>query len=229
MRVYDCDEGKEKDLSGDEFVDVVAGLLARGRVVAMPTDTVFGLVAAAQHEVGVARVAALKGRDRGLPPPVVLGSAASAYSLSSRVTWPLLDLVAPFWPAPLSAVISCRAPLARIVNPGGSTVAVRVPGSDILRRVAERISVVASSANRHGYRPVNCGKDIFAHFEGAPWPVRDVLLSHGVALVVAEVAAGGSSSTVLSWEEGRLVCLRKGAGDDLLRTVDSSFAIGRGA
>jgi tRNA threonylcarbamoyl adenosine modification protein (Sua5/YciO/YrdC/YwlC family) len=229
MRVYDCDEGREQDLTEEEFLLATAKLLASGRVLAMPTDTVFGMISAAQSLEGVERVAALKGRDRGVPPPVIVGSAASAYSLSTPATWPLLDLIAPLWPAPISAVIESETPLARVVNPNGQSVAVRVPDHELLRRVAEQTPVIASSANRHGCSPVKCGAEMFEHFEGEGWPKRDVLQSFGVALVVAEGTSGESPSTVVGWNDGRIVCLREGAGDHLLRAIDPSFGMDAGA
>lgn len=130
-----------------------AALLGAGRLVAFPTETVYGLGADATDERAVARVFDAKGRPHFNPLIVHVAEAAEAFALGvpdSRAE----ALAAALWPGPLTLVLPCRprCPVALLARAGLDTVAVRVPAHPVaLALIREAgVPVAAPSANRTG-------------------------------------------------------------------------------
>ena len=123
-----------------------------GGLVALPTDTLYGLAADPFRADAVARVCTVKGRAEGHALPLI---AADADQIAARLSplSPVAErLAAKFWPGPLTLLIPAPAALARDVTGGTGRVAVRVPAHDIARaicRAADR-PITATSANRSG-------------------------------------------------------------------------------
>ena len=120
----------------------IAGALASGAVVLMPTDTIYGLHAVAANEGAVSRIAELKGRDEQQKPFIVLASSVEQLpELGISATPEVLAALASIWPAPLTAVLPR----------GESTLAVRIPDVEWLRALIARTGpLVSTSANRSG-------------------------------------------------------------------------------
>ncbi len=129
-----------------------AALLAGGDLVAMPTETVYGLCALAASDAAVAKIFAAKGRP-ARNPLIVHGADVDAIR-AICVLSPLAERLAQhFWPGPLTIVARRRADAAvsRLASAGGDTLAVRVPAAQPFRDVAARVGpIVAPSANRSG-------------------------------------------------------------------------------
>lgn len=131
-------------------LDVVAAALAAGGVVAVPTDTVYGLACDPGNAAAVDRIYALKQRPADLELGLLLAEAQEAEGLAC------LDAVArrladAFWPGPLSLVVPVRPHLGLAVPRYTSSIMVRVPDHDLLRQLLRRTGPVAStSANPHG-------------------------------------------------------------------------------
>lgn len=126
-----------------------AELLRAGRLVAFPTETVYGLGANALDETAVQRIYEAKGRPELNPVIVHVASAAAARELA--LDWPAAaDAIArAFWPGPLTIVVRKRPVVPDIVSAGGTTVGLRVPAHPLalaLLREA-RVPVAAPSAN----------------------------------------------------------------------------------
>ena len=123
-----------------------------GGLVALQTDTLYGLAADPFRADAVARVFTVKGRPEGHALPLI---AADADQIAARLSplSPVAErLAAKFWPGPLTLLIPAPAALARDVTGGTGRVAVRVPAHDIARaicRAADR-PITATSANRSG-------------------------------------------------------------------------------
>ncbi len=130
-------------------VDRAAALLRAGEVVAVPTETVYGLAANAFDPEAVARIYALKGRPSHNPIIVHVASAAMARSCASR--WPDLANVigAAFWPGPLTLVVPKSDRVPDIVTAGGTTVGVRWPQHPFMQAVIKACGfpLAAPSAN----------------------------------------------------------------------------------
>ncbi len=126
--------------------------LRRGKVIAFPTDTVYGVGAHAFLPEAVARLYAVKERPVHLPIPLLLPAAAALERVCVSIPPLAWRLAERFWPGGLSLVLP-RAPLIPdIVTAGGETVAVRVPDHALVRELCRRLGapLAATSANRHG-------------------------------------------------------------------------------
>src|SRR5579872_4187525 len=128
-------------------------VLARSGLVALPTETVYGLAARADDDAAVAAIYRAKGRPQFNPLIVHIADVVQAETLA------ILDerarrLAAQLWPGPLTMVLPKRAdaPLAEAVTAGLETVALRCPAHPIMRAVlaASGLALAAPSANRSG-------------------------------------------------------------------------------
>ena len=134
----------------DAALDRATALLRRGGLVAIPTETVYGLAADALDEEAVGGIFRAKGRPAGNPLIVHVADAAMARALAAA--WPVAAeaLAAAFWPGPLTLVVPKGRQVPAIVTAGGETVALRCPAHPLARRLIERsgIPLAAPSANR---------------------------------------------------------------------------------
>ena len=134
----------------------VAELLRAGSVVALPTETVYGLGADAFCEAAVAEVFAAKERPHFDPLICHLWSAKALKDIAD-VPAELQELVAKlaeeFWPGPMTLVLPRKACVPDIVTSGLPTVACRVPRHEVMRGVAKALGhpIAAPSANRFGH------------------------------------------------------------------------------
>lgn len=135
----------------DESVAIAAELLRAGQVVALPTETVYGLAARADDSAAVQRIFEAKGRPSTNPLIVHVASVDAARELTDDFPADAERLAAALWPGPLTLVMKQRAGVvAAQTVAGGQTIAVRVPASGAMQFVLEatRIPLAAPSANR---------------------------------------------------------------------------------
>lgn len=131
----------------------IAQLLRGGGVALLPTDTIYGLHASALDETAVARIADIKGREETKPFVVLASSMEDLNQLGIDAEPDILNALRSIWPAPLTAVLPLRRPIA--ASRGAATLAVRIPALDWLRELVSRTgALVSTSANRSGERPV---------------------------------------------------------------------------
>ena len=122
--------------------------IARGELVVLPTDTVYGVGADAFSAAAVARLLAAKGRGRQSPPPVLVAGLATMRALVSEVPEPVERLVEAFWPGGLTIVLPAQPSLSWDLGDTGGTVAVRMPADRIALELLEECGPLAvSSAN----------------------------------------------------------------------------------
>lgn len=131
-------------------LDRAADVLRRGGLVAIPTETVYGLAANALDADAVAGIFRAKGRPSGNPLIVHVADAEQARSLAAA--WPAAAaaVAASLWPGPATVVVPKAARVPGIVTAAGETVALRCPGHPVTRSLIERagIPLAAPSANR---------------------------------------------------------------------------------
>jgi L-threonylcarbamoyladenylate synthase len=122
-----------------------------GELVVLPTDTVYGLAADAFDPVAVRRLLDAKGRGRDMPPPVLVGSAATLEALGSAVPSWARVLVEHYWPGPLTVVVREQSSLQWDLGETRGTVAVRMPHDPVALELLARTGPLAvSSANSTG-------------------------------------------------------------------------------
>jgi L-threonylcarbamoyladenylate synthase len=131
-----------------------AALLAEGGLVALPTETVYGLAADATNPVAVARIYAAKGRP-SFNPLIAHVADADAARRQGLFNAPALALARALWPGPLTLVvpIAPACTVCDLARAGLATVGLRVPAHDAARAVLAALGrpVAAPSANRSGH------------------------------------------------------------------------------
>jgi tRNA threonylcarbamoyl adenosine modification protein (Sua5/YciO/YrdC/YwlC family) len=133
-------------------IDYIVSCLRKGDVVALPTDTFYGLAVDPVNLHAVEQIYQIKTRQKFKPLSLLIASLAQAYELV-RDSDPLLDKLAErFWPGPLTIIVEAgtRLPLRSTANTGH--VALRVPDAAIPRAVVERfgLPITATAANLQG-------------------------------------------------------------------------------
>ncbi len=133
-------------------IDYIVACLRKGDVVALPTDTFYGLAVDPVNLSAVKQIYTIKTRQKQKPLSLLIASVSQAYELA-RDNDPLLDMLAEkFWPGPLTVIVRAgtKLPLRSTANTGN--VALRVPDAAIPRAVVERfgLPITATSANLQG-------------------------------------------------------------------------------
>jgi L-threonylcarbamoyladenylate synthase len=178
-----------------------AELIRHGKLVAFPTETVYGLGANALDANAVARVFEVKGRPSSSPVIVhvsdleMVGRVASSWSEKARI------LAEGFWPGPLTLVVPKRADVPDIVTAGLPTVGVRMPAHPVALALIEtaQVPVAAPSANRF----TQISPTTAEHVRQGLGDLVDYILDGGPCRV-------GIESTVLSLVDKLPVLLRPG-------------------
>lgn len=186
-----------------EALAAATAALRRGEVVAVPTETVYGLAALPGRE---AELRAAKGRDDGKPFTWAVADRAAAEKLVDLAARPAAKLAARFWPGPLTLVLPRRD------GSGGDAIGVRVPGHAWCQELLRGLDgpLLLTSANRSGERDAVEAQEVAAALDGA------------VAWIVdGGKAALGQPSTVVSFAGDRAIVHREGVIDRamVLRTA----------
>src|SRR3954449_11445576 len=145
--VYDCSDPDTRAAG----LDAAAAAIGEGKLVLLPTDTVYGVAADAFTPAAVTGLLAAKNRGRAMPVPVLIGEASTLGGLVVNLPPVANDLAQAFWPGGLTLVLEHAPPLAWDLGDAEGTVAVRLPDDDLARDLLRRTGPLAvSSANRSG-------------------------------------------------------------------------------
>jgi tRNA threonylcarbamoyl adenosine modification protein (Sua5/YciO/YrdC/YwlC family) len=172
---YDCTDAAQR-VAG---IAEAAASLRKGDLAVMPTDTVYGLAADAFSPAGVAGLLAAKGRDRQMPPPVLVGTVRAATALVEDLDQSGKDLIDEFWPGGLTLVLRANRSLIWDLGDTRGTVAVRMPLHALaLELLKETGPLAVSSANCSGAPPATTAADaeaqlgeaVAVYLDGGPCP-----------------------------------------------------------
>jgi len=172
-----------------------------GGVIAIPTDTVYGLAAALDQPAAIERIYELKGRDYAKPLPVLVSSIAHARRLVRGLT-PLAAAVAErAWPGELTIVVAASDEVPASVIRGGDSVGLRMPNQQLALAIIEAAggALAVTSANRSGEPEARSAAE-----------VRSMFGSELAYIADGGEIAGGTPSTVVRIERDRLEVLRQG-------------------
>ena len=139
-------------------VDEALRLLVSGGVVAVPTDTLYGLAADALNAEAIERVFQIKERPEGLALPVLLAGPEQLQQVASDVPEGLRAVAEALWPGAMTLIVRRNESLPSRLTAGHPTVAVRVPNHPVPRELARRLGrpITGTSANISGAAdPVN--------------------------------------------------------------------------
>lgn len=141
-------------------IDAAVHAVSRGEIVVLPTDTVYGVGADAFQPDAVARVLAAKGRDRQMPPPVLIPGIGTVEGLARDVPEPARALMEAFWPGPLTVIVWAQLSLAWDLGETNGTVALRVPDHAAALALLRRTGPLAvTSANLTGAPPATTAEN----------------------------------------------------------------------
>ncbi len=183
-------------------VALAASIIARGGLVAFPTETVYGLGANALDDHAVAAVFAAKGRPQ-FNPLITHVAETGAAEVLAQFPAVAQELARRFWPGPLTLVVERKAgcPVSRLASAGHSSIALRVPDHPLALQFirASAVPLVAPSANRSGAISPTTPEHVVASLGGR----IDAVLDGGPTAV-------GVESTVVSCLGNEPVILRPG-------------------
>lgn len=178
--------------------------LRSGEVVALPTETVYGLAADSLNATAVAKIFEAKDRPRFDPLIVHVPEIDCLERIAAIVTSErqLTDaLINTFWPGPLTLVLPRTSEIPDIVTAGLDTVAVRMSAHLVFQRVIREFGrpLAAPSANRFGRISPTCARDVLAELDGR------------IALIVdGGTTEHGIESTIVAVRGGAIEVLRQG-------------------
>ena len=177
-----------------------------GGLLILPTDTVYGIGALASDAAGVSRLLAAKGRDRRMPPPVLVADPAQAFDVVARPPAAARALIAAFWPGALTLVLDARADLGWDLGESGGTVALRMPDHPLALELLRRTGPMAvTSANRTGLAPATDAAAALAAFPGRVALADDAAAGpHGADILLLDggPTPGPVPSTIVSLAGG---------------------------
>jgi L-threonylcarbamoyladenylate synthase len=148
--VFDCADPEQRARG----IALASGAVKNGRLVVLPTDTVYGVGADAFDSAAVAALLAAKGRGRDMPVPVLVGSWHTIDGLALTVSQATRDLIRAFWPGALSLVIRQAPSLQWDLGDARGTVMLRMPLHPVAIELLREVGPMAvSSANVSGQPP----------------------------------------------------------------------------
>lgn len=171
-------------------VQEAAHWLAQGRLVAFPTETVYGLGANARDEAAIAAVYQAKGRPGDHPVIVHVTGVDAALAWTTTLNEQAERLMAHFWPGPLTLILPRRADVSLRITGGQETVAVRCPAHPMAQQLLQAFEqiygpgagVIAPSANRFGQVSPTHADHVYDEFADLPHP--SIYLLDGAAAQV---------------------------------------------
>lgn len=195
--------------------------IRRGGLVAMPTETVYGLGADAGSEAAVARVFAVKGRPTGHPLIIHIAGAEALDDWAVDVPGFARELAATCWPGPLTMLLRRSTRVLDGVTGGRDTVGLRVPAHPSALELLARAGtgIAAPSANRFGQVSPTTARHVLDDIGSLLDPTRDVILDGGASPV-------GVESTIVDCTVAPPQVLRPGgiSSADIERVIGTGLA-----
>jgi tRNA threonylcarbamoyl adenosine modification protein (Sua5/YciO/YrdC/YwlC family) len=184
--LFDCTDPSTRDAG----IRAAVGAAKSGRLIVMPTDTLYGLGCDAFDSDAVAALLAAKNRGRDMPVPVLVGSWHTIDGLVLSVSPVARELTRAFWPGGLSLVVQQAPSLAWDLGNTAGTVMLRMPLHPVAIEVLREVGPMAvSSANISGQPPAatvaeaqaQLGDKVGVYIDGGP-------ATHGVASTIVDLS-----------------------------------------
>ena len=177
-------------------------MIRNGGLVAVPTETVYGLACCGLNETAVKKVYDVKGRPEIKPLSLMVPGAESMSAYCEEVPSDAKRLAEEFWPGPLTIVLKAKAIIPPIVLAGGSTVGLRCPDHDLTLSLLEKVGIplAAPSANPSGAPSPKNAEKVLEYFSGK----IDGVIDGGECGI-------GTESTIIDMSSTPYRILRQGA------------------
>lgn len=179
-----------------------AKMIAAGELVAVPTETVYGLACSGLDAQAVERIYEVKGRPEVKPLALMLHKGAAVTKYCSAVPKQARVLMDKFWPGPLTIVLNSKDIVPDIVRAGGKTVALRCPDHPLTQALLKKAKLpfAAPSANPSGEKSPVTAQEVLGYFDGK------------ISAVVDGGECGlGTESTIIDMSCAPYKILRRGA------------------
>ena len=156
-------------------IDRAAKIVAAGGLVAVPTETVYGLGGNGFDEAAVRRIYEVKGRPELKPLSLMVPGKEAIESCCKEVPEAAYALADKFWPGPLTIILKSRENIPETVRAGGNTVGLRCPDHPLTLELLRRsgLPLAAPSANPSGEPSPKCAEKVLEYFEGRIEAVLD--------------------------------------------------------
>lgn len=198
----------------DADISKAAGLIRHSEVVAIPTETVYGLAANAFDENAVKKIFAAKNRPCDNPLIVHISNFDMVYDVAASVPELAYKCAELFWAGPLTMIMPKKDTIPLVTSGGLDTVGVRFPSNPVARKIIDRcgLPLAAPSAN----------------LSGSPSPTNAQRVYEDMSGRISAIVDGGESdvgveSTVITFENDGIRILRPGgiSREDLMRVCDN--------
>ena len=143
-------------------------LLRAGKVIAFPTDTVYGVGASGFNERAIEQLFVVKTRERGKAIPYLLADIKTLSTVAREIPDAARLLANKFWPGALTLVLPANARVPKVLIASGETIAVRVPDHPTTRALIDSLGspLAATSANISGGRDPGNAQEVLAQLNG---------------------------------------------------------------
>ncbi len=144
-----------------ESIDQISKEKLTGKVIAFPTDTVFGIGAKIDDSAGISKIYQLKKRDLHKPLVILASKVEDILPYIERPTDKVIDIMKKYWPGALTIIFQKKKSIHLILNNDIDTIAFRIPNSSIALSILEKTGPLATtSVNISGDKPINTYQEI---------------------------------------------------------------------
>lgn len=187
--------------TNDKNIRIAADLINKGEVIAMPTETVYGLAADATNPDAIRRIFMIKGRPQDNPLIVHISNISMMESLTANVPRIAYELAEEFWPGPLTIVLPKSNLVPHEISAGLDTVAIRMPSHDTALKLIDEsgVPIAAPSANKSGSPSPTTANHVYDDLNGQ----IPIILDGGSCKI-------GLESTVVKIDNDEIIILRPG-------------------
>ncbi len=183
-------------------IDIAVDLLSNEKIVAIPTETVYGLAGDAFSDTAIQSIYRAKGRVETKPLSVLVSDMKMVESLCDDIPKVAYKLVEKFWPGPLTLVLKHKGLLSQYVTANGATLGVRCPQHDVTLEIIKRLGhpLGAPSANVSNMSSPKNVNDVLVTLDEK----IDAVIDGGECMLSIE-------STILDLSQNEPIILRQGA------------------
>ena len=182
------------------LIERVVKSLESGQVVALPTDTFYGLAVDPVNLHAVDRIYDIKTRARHKPLSLLIADVAQAYALARNCDNAFDKLAERFWPGPLTIIVRAGSKLPLRVTANTGNVALRVPEAPIARAIVSLLGlpITATSANLSGHPECTSALSVFDQLgDMIPLIVDGGPTARTVATTIVDLTAGDNSWSII--------------------------------
>jgi len=190
---------KQIDIKHPGSLKETKDMLSAGKILAFPTDTVYGIGCTVTHTASVRRMYAIKGREFQKAIPILIGDIRQLELITKHINTCATQLADHFWPGALTLIIEKNQDIPEIISPY-PTVGIRMPDHNWLRELIVQIGPLAvTSANKSGQPSCD-----------TPREVEKQIGNQIDGLINGGICRGGNASTVVDCSQSQMKILRLG-------------------